>query len=74
MGYHRAGFDVVGVDIEPQPHYPFPFFRMDAMKVFPEGLWKGFDAVHASPPCNDHSSLGHKKHGTGWLLESSALT
>jgi DNA (cytosine-5)-methyltransferase 1 len=47
LGYSRAGFDLIGVDIEPQLDYPFEFHQADAM-TFP---LDGFDAIHASPPC-----------------------
>lgn len=69
MGYHRAGFDVIGVDIDPQPHYPFEFFQFDAM-TYP---LDGFDAIHASPPCQDHTCLnnGAVDHDTGWMLAAT---
>jgi DNA (cytosine-5)-methyltransferase 1 len=72
MGYHRAGFDSVGVDIVPQPHYPFEFIQGDALHVLWDDLdVRQFAAVHASPPCQDHSMLQNatrRTHGTGHLL------
>ncbi len=55
MGYYRAGFEVVGVDIKPQPHYPFEFHLADAL-TYP---LDGYDAYHASPPCQYYSRLRH---------------
>lgn len=63
MGYHRAGCDVVGVDINPQPRYPFEFVLADALHVLGQNGWVGtlidedFDAIHASPPCQAFTSL-----------------
>lgn len=58
MGYSRAGFDVVGVDIAPQPNYPFAFHQGNALEVMAAyGLEFEFDAIHASPPCQRHSAM-----------------
>ena len=55
-GYQRAGFYVVGVDIKPQPHYcGDEFYQADAL-TYP---LEGFDAYHASPPCQYYSRLRH---------------
>jgi len=63
MGYARAGFEVVGVDLHPQPRYPFAFGRMDALDFFKWGRTvKDFDAIHASPPCQAYSDLA-KRNG-----------
>jgi DNA (cytosine-5)-methyltransferase 1 len=52
MGYHRAGFGVVGVDIELQKNFPFEFEWGDALKVYNAAdIRREFDAIHASPPC-----------------------
>lgn len=54
MGYYRAGFDVTGVDVAPQPEYPFAFVQGDAVEYL-RAHGAEFDAVHASPPCQRHS-------------------
>lgn len=53
-GYHRAGFDIVGVDRDPQPHYPFKFIQADAIEYLREHGHE-FDMRHASPPCQPFS-------------------
>lgn len=69
-GYAAAGFEVVGVDlVDRSSRYPFEFHRGDAM------TWslKGFHAVHASPPCHDHSKLAgfREPDGTAWMLQAT---
>ena len=56
MGYHRAGFEVLGVDIKPQKHYPFEFHQADALE-FLRDHGREFDVIHASPPCQAFTAL-----------------
>lgn len=72
MGYHLAGFDVVGVDITAQPRYPFEFHKANALEYLAEHGHE-YDAIHASPPCHDRSSLSNVSgaDGTGWLLPAT---
>lgn len=57
VGYHRAGFEVVGVDIAPQKNYPFEFVQADARDYLLTTNLSWFDAIHASPPCQGYSRL-----------------
>lgn len=56
MGYHRAGFDVTGVDIAPMPRYPFTFIQADALEYVAEH-GREYDVIHASPPCQAFTAL-----------------
>jgi hypothetical protein len=61
VGYHRAGFDVTGVDIVDRPNYPFPRHRGDALAYLAELIASGeirrYAVVHASPPCQHGCAL-----------------
>jgi DNA (cytosine-5)-methyltransferase 1 len=61
MGYHRAGFEVVGVDIASQKNYPFEFHQDDALEYLREHGHE-FDAIHASPPCQAYSTFTPNSH------------
>ncbi|MEU9222745.1 DNA cytosine methyltransferase [Streptomyces sp. NPDC048376] len=86
MGYHRAGFDVTGIDLAPQPRYPFRFIQADAIDYVREHGAE-FDFIHASPPCQRYSraqKIQHRDHpdliaptrtalkttGRPWVLEN----
>lgn len=77
-GYRMAGFEVVGVDINPQPNYPFEFHQADAITYLswlltPLGAdaLEGFDAIHASPPCQMYSrALKHMASPQPMLIDA----
>lgn len=63
MGYHRAGFtDITGIDIKPQPRYPFRFIQADALEYL-ACFWPQYDVIHASPPCQDYMQSGMMARG-----------
>lgn len=84
VGYDRAGFEVIGVDIVAQPRYPFEHHVADALSIlrgmigwpsFNGEMWRPnyFAAIHASPPCQDHTNLANVTggNGSGWMLAAT---
>lgn len=67
MGYRRAGFEVVGIDKDPQPRYPFRFLRADLTTIgWPELVkFLGAEAVHVSPPCQWATAYRRRGGGVG---------
>lgn len=66
MGYHRAFPDaeIIGVDINPQPRYPFTFVQADALDYLDEHGHE-FDFIHASPPCQAFTAYRRRGVGVG---------
>lgn len=75
-GYADVGFEVVGVDIAPQPRYPYAFHKDDALaclRYHRAGL-ETFDLIHASPPCQERSTLTRgTNRANGWGREHEQL-
>lgn len=65
MGYSMAGFEVVGVDIDKQPNYPFKFIQGDVLDMeLPPA-----DIYHASPPCQPFSQASKRYRNAGKQYE-----
>ena len=87
VGYQRAGFEVVGVDVRHQPRYPCAFMRDDALNTLPllvaggavvtecgqELMLADFSVIHASPPCQRFST-GSRCRGDGGAFHPDLLT
>lgn len=65
-GYAEAGFEVSGIDLRPQPNYPYEFLQADALEYLDtHGPMVGFDAIHASPPCQAFTAYRRRGAGVG---------
>lgn len=71
VGYHRAGFDVVGVDREAHPDYPYKLIEADALTVLADvDPLAEFDIIHASPPCQGYTTMSNRWRGNGGVADS----
>jgi DNA (cytosine-5)-methyltransferase 1 len=74
VGYARAGFEVVGVDIESHPSYPFEFIRADARELLADvAFLRTFDALAGSPPCQELTRARHLRDAQGGKVKTSGL-
>ena len=72
-GYTAVGFDVQGVDINPQPHYPYPFTEADALEELADFGAQGASVIHASPPCQLFTRAKHLRDAQGGTSKSLDL-
>jgi len=73
MGYYYAGYEIVGVDNQPQPHYPFLFVLGDAL-CYAVLHGREFDLIHASPVCKGYSSITKIAGTQGNYRDSIGIT
>lgn len=69
-GYVAAGYDITGVDIAPQPNYPYAFVQADALQYAVEHGHE-YDVIHASPICRGYSRARYLAAGNRktWPLD-----
>ena len=72
-GYRAAGFDVEGVDLASQPHYPYVFTQADALEVLRSDAPAQYDVIHASPPCQAHTRAKHLRTAQGGKSKAADL-
>lgn len=72
-GYSAAGFQVTGVDINPQPNYPYDFIQADALEILDSDMPGQFDVIHVSPPCQAHTRAKHLRKAQGGVSKYEDL-
>jgi DNA (cytosine-5)-methyltransferase 1 len=73
VGYHRAGFDMWGVDLYFHKDYPYRLTVADALDVLTDADFLAlFDFIHASPPCQEHTRAKHLRAAQGKEVRDDA--
>jgi DNA (cytosine-5)-methyltransferase 1 len=74
VGYHRAGFEVTGIDLKHGKRYPYQYIRGDVMDYIHDvDFMRSFDVIHASPPCQTFSSTKHLRNAQGRTTDKQDL-
>jgi DNA (cytosine-5)-methyltransferase 1 len=74
MGYYQAGFTVTGIDLKHGKRYPFTYIRGDVMDYVQDlDFLRGFDLIHASPPCQTFSATKHLRVAQGKSTDKQDL-
>jgi DNA (cytosine-5)-methyltransferase 1 len=65
VGYHKAGFEVTGIDLKHGKRYPFTYIKGNVKEYLNDEFLKDFDVIHASPPCQTHSITQNLRKAQG---------